>query len=145
MLNFDLQRIKPTQDIQVCSSLARAEVALAVSSLRATVAAPSAGAVLAVVLSSSPSPRSSDDHHHYPYVPFSRLKQLSSPRCFLGQLPAGGDTIQIRKSTSPRPAVISDRSPRLSRCSIGRVLAVCTSGMIVAAFGSSRTATARRP
>ena len=34
MLNFDLERIKPTQDIQVCSSLAQAEVAIVVRSLR---------------------------------------------------------------------------------------------------------------
>ena len=64
----------------------------------------------------SPLPRSSDDHHHYPYVPFSRSKQLSSRRRLLGTTPwtPGGDTVQIRKSTLPRPAVISVRSPRLS-------------------------------
>lgn len=58
---------------------------------------------------SSPSPRSFDDHHHYPYVPFSRSKQLSSPRRLLGTTlwTPGGDAVQIRKSTSPRPAVIS--------------------------------------
>jgi hypothetical protein len=71
---------------------------------------------VAVVFSSSPS-RSSDDHHHYPYVPFSRLMQLSSPRHFLGTTPApsGSDTVQVRKRTCPRPAVIADGSRRLSR------------------------------
>jgi hypothetical protein len=90
VLNFDLQPIKPNQDIQACSSLASAGVALAVRSLGGGVAAPSAGAVLGVALVVFSITESSDDHHHYPYypyVPFSRLRELSRPRRFLGITP----------------------------------------------------------
>lgn len=120
MLNFDLERIKPTQDIQVCSSLAQAEVAIVVRSLRGGRCRAFRGAV-SLSFSSSPSPRSSDDQLHYPYVPFSRSKQLSSRRRFLGTtrwtpyvtpsksvrdfVPAGGHIGQITSAVTALPSI----------------------------------------